>query len=62
MKEYKMVYLNKGLSLTRAKDLQKAEVVLNECVSDGWVLEQIVSPSDGTGAIIAIMSKDNQFI
>ena len=30
MKEYKLVYLNKGLNFSREKDLEKAENKLNE--------------------------------
>ena len=62
MKEYKMIYLNKGLSLSREKDLQKAETLLNQCIKDGWELEQIISPADGAGALIALMSKENRYI
>ena len=58
MKEYKLVYLNKGLSFSREKDLQKAEELINEYVSAGWTLEQIVSPSDGMGALVGIFYQE----
>lgn len=58
MKEYKLVNLNKGLKLSREKDLTKSEDVLNQCIADGWTLQQIVSPGDGVGALIAVVYKE----
>ena len=58
MKEYKMVYLNKGFSLSREKDLEKAEEVLNQYISEGWTLQQVVSPADGVGALIAVVYRE----
>lgn len=58
MKEYKLVYLNKGMCFSREKDLQKAEDKINEYVSAGWTLEQTVSPADGMGALVGIFSKE----
>lgn len=55
MKEYKMIYLNKGIKLSREKDLEQSVTVLNEYISDGWTLQQIVSPCDGLGALIAVI-------
>ena len=46
MKEYKLVYLNKGLKMSREKDLEQAHEVINEYIAKGWALQQIVSPSD----------------
>lgn len=54
MKEYKLVYLNKGLRFSREKDLAEAEKVINEYVMQGWVLQQIVSPDDGIGAMVGV--------
>ncbi len=58
MKEYKMVYLNKGLKLSREKDLEQAEMVLNQYISDGWTLQQVVSPADMVGALIAVIYRE----
>jgi len=58
MKEYKLVYLNKGFNMSREKDLDNAEEVINECISDGWELQQVVSPADGGGALVGIFFKE----
>lgn len=60
MKEYRMVYLNKGLNFSRENDLKAAETVLNQYVSDGWELQQIVSPADLAGALVAVMHKEKE--
>ena len=36
MKEYKLVHLNKGLKLSREKDLEQAEEIINEYVTACW--------------------------
>ena len=59
MKEYKLVNLNKGLKLSREKDLEQAQNIINEYLSDGWELQQIVSPSDGMGALIGVFYKES---
>lgn len=58
MKEYKLVHLNKGLKLSRDKDLEQAEEIINEYVSAGWELQQIVSPNDGMGAMVGVFFKE----
>ncbi len=58
MKEYKLVYLNKGLKMSREKDLEQAQEIINECVSEGWELQQIVSPSDAIGALVGVFYKE----
>lgn len=58
MKVYKMVYLNKGLSMTREKDLEKAENTLNEYIAQGWILQQVVCPSDRVGTLVAVMYRE----
>ena len=58
MKEYKLVYLNKGLKFSREKDMEQAEEIINEYVSAGWELQQIVSPNDGFGAMIGVFFKE----
>ncbi len=58
--EYKLVYLNKGLSGTREKDYQKAEDKINETVSEGWILQQVVSPADGMGSLVGIFYRERK--
>lgn len=58
MKEYKLVYLNKGIKFSREKDLQQAENLINEMVSGGWELQQIVSPDDGVGAMVGVFFRE----
>lgn len=58
MKNYKLINLNDNLHLSRKKDLADAETVLNQYSADGWVLQQIVSPNDLGGALIAVMYKE----
>ncbi len=60
MKEYKMVYLNKGFSSSREKDLIKAEEKINEMTDQGWELQQVVSPDDGVGALIGVFYKERK--
>jgi len=58
LKEYKLVYLNKGIKFSREKDMEQAEEIINEYVSAGWELQQIVSPNDGVGAMIGVFFKE----
>lgn len=58
MKEYKLIYLNKGVKLSREKDLAQSEDTLNQYVSEGWELQQIISPNDLCGALIAVLYKE----
>nr|MDD6336748.1 DUF4177 domain-containing protein [bacterium] len=58
MKEYKLVYLNKGLKISREKDLEQAQEMINEYVAEGWELQQIVSPSDMIGALLGLFYKE----
>ena len=60
MKEYKLVYLNKGFSATREKDLVKAEEKINEMTEQGWELQQIASPDDGVGALIGVFYRERK--
>lgn len=57
MKEYKMVYLNKGFTMSREKDLRNAERTLNQYIAEGWTLQQVVSPADLIGALVAVVYK-----
>lgn len=58
MKEYKLVHLNKGLKMFREQDLEQAQIIINEYVSDGWELQQVVSPNDMTGALVGVFFKE----
>ena len=58
MKEYKVVFLNKGVRLTREKDLEVTQKSINDVAAEGWELQQVISPNDLGGAIIGIFFKD----
>lgn len=58
MKEYKLVYLNKGLKMSRERDLEHAQEIINEYVVEGWELQQIISPSDIVGALVGVFYKE----
>lgn len=60
MKEYTLVYLNKGIKFSREKDLDQAQEIINEYVADGWELQQVVSPNDGVGALVGVFFKEKQ--
>lgn len=60
MKEYKLVYLNKGFSSTREKDLEKAEEKINEMADQGWELQQVATPDDGVGALVGVFFKERK--
>ena len=60
MKEYKLVYLNKGIKCSREKDLAQAEEIINQYVSQGWVLQEIATPDDGMGAMVGVFYKEDK--
>ena len=60
MKEYKLVYLNKGIKFSREKDLAQAEETINQYVAEGWTLQQITTPDDGMGAMIGVFYKESK--
>ena len=60
MKEYKLIYLNKGLSISREKDLDKSEDKIREMTDRGWELQQIISPNDGLGALVGLFYKEQK--
>lgn len=60
MKEYKLVYLNKGLKMSREKDLEQAQEIINEYVAEGWELQQIISPCDLVGALVGLFCKEKE--
>lgn len=58
MKEYKLVQLNKGLKLSRDKDLEQAQDIVNNMIMEGWELQEIISPNDGCGAMIGVFWRE----
>ena len=58
MKEYKLVYLNKDIKISRQKDLEQAQDVINEYIAKGWELQQIISPNDAMGALVGVFYKE----
>ena len=58
MKEYKMVYLNKGLKISREKDITQAEDIINQMISEGWNLQQIACPGDWAGALVGVFYRE----
>ena len=60
MREYKLVYLNKGFSASREKDIAKAEALINEMADQGWILQQIATPDDGVGAMVGVFYKERK--
>jgi pentatricopeptide repeat protein len=60
MREYRLVYLNKGFSMSREKDIQKAEDIINEMSDEGWILQQVVTPDDGVGAMIGVFYRERK--
>ncbi len=60
MREYKLVYLNKGIKFSREKDLAQAEEIINQYVSEGWTLQQIATPGDDMGALVGVFYKENK--
>ena len=59
MKEYKLVFLNKGIKFSREKDIEQAETIINQYVSEGWTLQQITTPGDNAGAMIGVFYKES---
>ncbi len=55
-----MGYLNKGFITSREKDLIKAEEKINEMTEQGWELQEVVSPSDGVGALIGVFFQERK--
>ncbi len=60
MREYKLVYLNKGFSASREKDIEKAEKLINEMADQGWILQQIVTPDDGVDTMVGVFYKERK--
>ena len=60
MREYRLVYLNKGFSASREKDVAKAEEKINEMADQGWILQQVATPDDGVGAMVGVFYKEKK--
>ncbi|MCD7946567.1 MAG: hypothetical protein LUF81_08220 [Clostridiales bacterium] len=60
MKEYKVVLLNKEVKLTRTKDLEQTQNAINQCVADGWELQQVVTPTYLDAAMIGIFCREKE--
>ena len=58
MKEYKLVYLNRDIKMSRKKDLEQAQDIINEYVAQGWELQQIVPPGDMIGALVGVFFRE----
>lgn len=58
MKEYKLVILNPDLHLSREKDMQDAERIVNQYTRGGWELQQIISPNDGMASMVGVFYKE----
>ncbi len=58
MKEYKLVLLNEEIHLSRHKDIEDAEKLLNQYAREGWDLQQIVTPSDAMGSLVGVFSRE----
>jgi hypothetical protein len=58
MKDYKLVYLNKGFKFSREKDLEQSQGVINQYIEEGWQFQQIVTPSDSSGAMVGVFYKE----
>ena len=60
MKEYKLVFLNKGMKLSRDKDIATAEEIINQMVAEGWELQQIACPGDWAGALVGVFYREKK--
>ena len=60
MKEYKLVFLNKGMKLSRDKDIATAEEIINKMISEGWELQQIACPGDWAGALVGVFYREKK--
>ena len=60
MREYKLVFLNKGLRFSREDDLEAATKMINEYSENGWTLQQVISPNDLGGAIVGVFYREKQ--
>ncbi|MDO4474649.1 MAG: DUF4177 domain-containing protein [Eubacteriales bacterium] len=50
--------LNKGIKMSREKDLEQAQEIINKYVAEGWKLHQTVSQNDMVGALVGVFCKE----
>lgn len=43
-----------------ARDIEKAEKQINEMADQGWILQQVVMPDDGVGAMVGVFYKERK--
>ena len=58
MKEYKFIILNQKLNWTREKDMADAEATLNQCIREGWELQQIITPNEGLASMVGVFYRE----
>ncbi len=58
MRKYKVALLNENLNISQKKDLKETEDALNRLASQGWILQETVSPNDLLGSIVGIFYKE----
>lgn len=46
------------MKLSREKDSLQSEELLKQYISEGWKLQQIISPADGIGSLIAVIFRE----
>ena len=44
--------------MSRKKDLEQAQDIINEYVAQGWELQQIVPPGDMIGALVGVFFRE----
>ena len=44
--------------MSREKDLEQAQDIVNEYVAKGWELQEIVSPADGFGVLVGVLFRE----
>lgn len=58
MKEYKLVYLNKGIKMSREKDLEQAQEMINKYVAKDGNYSRLCPPNDMVGALVGVFCKE----
>ncbi len=44
--------------MSREKDLEQAQEIINAYVEEGWELQQVMSPSDIIGAMVGVFVRE----
>lgn len=58
MKEYKLEILNKEMHLTRQKDIDDAQAIIDRYVREGWEVQQIITPNDGLCSMFGLFVRE----